>query len=167
MEERLSSPEDLESDFESESEQHESESNIEASSAVEEPEVETLTQQLPVSSSRTSFTRSGPGSPHSSSTDTEDTSRSRGLVKRRKKRKRVSVSSSEKFVNNKSSVIEDALKICDKDKLSQLAVSEGGLLCDEVSILYLCVSILNAFSILIVLAAADQSVAETAGNQLT
>lgn len=134
MEEPLSSPEDLESDLISNSENLlETESEVESSdSECDDAGVESLGPGLSVSTSRASISRS-PGSQYSSSTEPEESlsvaSRKRGEVKRRKKRKRVST---DKPLNTKTVLIEDAIKVCDKDKLSQLAVSDGGLICDEV-----------------------------------
>merc|ERR1719187_2471802 len=54
-------------------------------------------------------------------------------VRRRKKRKRP-VGETEKKTRQKSVWIEEALRTGDKDKLSQLAVSDGGLLTDEVRV---------------------------------
>ena len=134
MEEPISSPEDLESDFTSK-ESDNDESDIELDDDEDEEMVETIGTQLPVSASRASVSMSQ-GSQFSSSSSEDDSfsnkKKSLGEVRRRKKRKRGSTNS-DKIVNNKSSLIEDALRICDKDKLSQLAVSEGGLLCDEVN----------------------------------
>ena len=132
MEEPLSSPEDLESDLISNSDSLlETESEIESSGSDIDDGVESLGPGLAVSSSVTSVT---PGSQYSSSTDPEESlsvaSRKRGEVKRRKKRKRVSTDRS--HADAKTVLIEDALKQSDKDKLSQLAVSDGGLICDEV-----------------------------------
>ena len=138
MEEPLSSPEDLESDLISNSDSLlESESEIESSDSEAGDGVESLGPGLAVSSSVTSLSRSpAPGSQYSSSTEPEESlsvaSRKRGEVKRRKKRKRVSTDSSRSNADTKTVLIEDALKLSDKDKLSQLAVSEGGLICDEV-----------------------------------
>jgi len=137
MEDHVSSPEDLEPDFTTK-ESGNSDSDIDLSSDDDHDrstEIETLGTRLIVSNSRASISLSQ-GSQYSSTTDDEsNSSRKRGDVKRRKKRKRISASSSsDHFVSNKSNLIEDALKICDKDKLSQLAVSEGGLLCDEMRV---------------------------------
>ena len=137
MEEPLSSPEDLESDLISNSDSLlETESEIESSGSDHDDGVESLGPGLTVSSSVTSVSRSpAPGSQYSSSTEPEESlsvaSRKRGEVKRRKKRKRMSTDRS--LADSKTVLIEDALKLGDKDKLSQLAVSEGGLICDEVS----------------------------------
>jgi len=135
MEEPISSPEDLESDFTSK-ESDNDESDIELDDDDDEEMVETIGTQLPVSASRASVSMSQ-GSQFSSSSSEDDSfsnkKKSLGEVRRRKKRKRGSTNN-DKIVNNKSSLIEDALRICDKDKLSQLAVSEGGLLCDELRI---------------------------------
>ena len=134
MEEPISSPEDLESDFTSK-ESDNDESDIELDDDDDDEMVETIGTQLPVSASRASVSMSQ-GSQFSSSSSEDDSfsnkKKSLGEVRRRKKRKRGSTNN-DKIVNNKSSLIEDALRICDKDKLSQLAVSEGGLLCDEVN----------------------------------
>ena len=54
-------------------------------------------------------------------------------VRRRKKRKRP-LGETERKTRQKSVWIEEALRSGDKDKLSQLAVSDGGLLTDEVRI---------------------------------
>ena len=43
------------------------------------------------------------------------------------------MSTDRSLADTKTALIEDALKLGDKDKLSQLAVSEGGLICDEVN----------------------------------
>ena len=135
MEEPLSSPEDLESDLISNSDNLlETESEVEASDS--DDGVESLGPGLPVSSSVTSVSRSpAPGSQYSSSTEPEESlsvaSRKRGEVKRRKKRKRASTDRA--ITDTKTVLIEDALKLGDKDKLSQLAVSDGGLICDEVN----------------------------------
>ena len=114
MEENLSSPpEDLESDFEDETSK-ESEAggcDGEGIGLLEVP-------------SRLSFTRSC--SQYSSSS--EDVSSASSKVRRRKKRKRRGGSGS----SQKLEVIEEAVKAGDKDRLSQLAVSQGGLLSDEV-----------------------------------
>jgi len=134
----LSSPEDLESDLISNSDSLlETESEIESSGSELDDGVESLGPGLAVSSSVTSVSRSpAPGSQYSSSTEPEESlsvaSRKRGEVKRRKKRKRVSTDRS--LADTKTVLIEDALKLGDKDKLSQLAVSEGGLICDELRV---------------------------------
>lgn len=54
-------------------------------------------------------------------------------VRRRKKRKRP-LGETERRTRQKSVKIEEALRTGDKDKLSQLAVSDGGLLTDEVRV---------------------------------
>ena len=159
MEEPISSPEDLESDFTSK-ESDNDESDIELDD--DEEMVETIGTQLPVSASRASVSMSQ-GSQFSSSSSEDDSfsnkKKSLGEVRRRKKRKRGSTNN-DKIVNNKSSLIEDALRICDKDKLSQLAVSEGGLLCDEVNRKEVTCQIF----ILITLAA-NKSLAQIIGDQ--
>ena len=132
MEDLNSSPEDLEPDFTTK-ESDNSDTDLEINLNEKSDDIETISGQLIISNSRASITLSQ-GSQYSSTTDDESSSsRRRGKVKRRQKRKRLSSSKSvDQFVNNKSSLIEDALTICDKDKLNQLAVSEGGLLRDEV-----------------------------------
>ena len=116
MEENLSSPpEDLESDFEDETSK-ESEAggcDGEGLGLLEVP-------------SRLSFTRSC--SQYSSSS--EDMSSASSKVRRRKKRKRRGRGGSGS--SQKLEVIEEAVRAGDKDRLSQLAVSQGGLLSDEV-----------------------------------
>ena len=129
MDERESSPEDLESDFNSDDNDSVDESNDNYDSDA----IECLGNQLPVSNSRASLSRSQ-CSQYSSSTEEESQSNNLKVRKRRKKRQKSS--SCNNGVNvGKLALIENALNICDKDKLSQLAVSEGGLLSDEV-ILY-------------------------------
>ena len=147
MDEPLSSPEDLESDFTSkESDNDETDPDIEVSTGGDaDEEVESIGTQLPVSASRASISLSQ-GSQFSSSSEDDSFNKKRGSggVRRRKKRKRGSTKT-EKIVHIKSSLIEDALKICDKDKLSQLAVSEGGLLSDEVNYFYINHSPLHSY----------------------
>ena len=147
MEEPLSSPEDLESDFTSKESDNDETDSDDIEIDVEEA-VESIGTQLPVSASRASISLSQ-GSQFSSSSEDDSFSnkkRGSGEVRRRKKRKRGSTIA-EKIVNKKSSLIEDALKICDKDKLSQLAVSEGGLLSDEVNyFLFIILCLFQTFS---------------------
>ena len=126
MDERESSPEDLESDFNSDDNDSVDESNDNYDSDA----IENLGTQLPVSTSRASLSRSQ-CSQYSSSTEEESQSNNLKVRKRRKKRQKSSSNSSS--VNaSKLALIENALTSCDKDKLSQLAVSQGGLLSDEV-----------------------------------
>jgi len=70
---------------------------------------------------------------YSSSSDDTVSSREVVQVRRRKKRKRP-VGEQERLIRQKTAWIEEALRSCDKDRLGQLAVSEGGLLSDEVRI---------------------------------
>ena len=122
MEENLSSPEDLESDFDEErsAESEPGQSAGEGPGLLEVP-------------SRLSFTRSC--SQYSSSSPEEDLSAATRVRRRRKRRKRRGggggggggSSQSQKKV-----MIQEAVLAGDRDRLSQLAVSEGGLLSDEV-----------------------------------
>ena len=132
MEENLSSPEDLESDFDGERSAESlpgeaGESDGEGPGMLEVP-------------SRLSFTRSC--SQYSSSSAEETSAATK--VRRRRRRKRKGggrgggggvSSQSPKIV-----LIADAVTAGDRDRLSQLAVSEGGLLSDEVRELGLSVS---------------------------
>ena len=128
MDERESSPEDLESDFNSDDNDSVDESNDNYDSDA----IENLGTQLPVSTSRASLSRSQ-CSQYSSSTEEESQSNNLKVRKRRKKRQKSSSSCNNSSVNaSKLALIENALTSCDKDKLSQLAVSQGGLLSDEV-----------------------------------
>ena len=120
MEENLSSPEDLESDFDEErsAESGPGDSDGEGPGMLEVP-------------SRLSFTRSC--SQYSSSSLEEDHSAATKVRRKRRRRKRRGgggggVSSQ----SQKTVKIEEAVVAGDRDRLSQLAVSEGGLLSDEV-----------------------------------
>lgn len=124
MEENISSPEDLESDFVDET----SEDGEYDGEAPGQPEVP----------SRLSFTRS---CSQYSSSELEDGSSTANRTKgrRRRKRRKRGPGRSGMVSCEKEEVIEAALRAGDKDRLSQLAVSEGGLLSDEVSIISLSV----------------------------
>ena len=118
MEENLSSPDDLESDFDEErsAESEPDQSAGEGPGLLEVP-------------SRLSFTRSC--SQYSSSSLEEDHSAATKVRRKRRRRKRRGgggVSSQ----SQKTVMIEEAVVAGDRDRLSQLAVSEGGLLSDEV-----------------------------------
>ena len=144
MEDHNSSPEDLEPDFTTK-ESDNSDTDLDVNLNDRSDEIENITGHLILSSSRASITLSQ-GSQFSSTSDDEsaNSTRKRGKVRRRQKRKRLSSSKSvELFNNNKSTLIEDALNNCDKDKLNQLAVSEGGLLRDEVRTGVFCNKIFN------------------------
>ena len=115
MEENLSSPEDLESDFVDETSE-DGECDGEAPGMVP---------------SRLSFTRSCSQYSSSELEDGSSTAHRTKVRRRRKRRKRVR---SGMVRSGKEEVIEAAVRAGDKDRLSQLAVSEGGLLSDEVSV---------------------------------
>ena len=117
MEENLSSPEDLESDFVDETSE-DGECDGEAPGIAEVP-------------SRLSFTRS---CSQYSSSELEDGSSTAHRTKVRRRRKRRKRGRSGMVRSGKEEVIEAAVRAGDKDRLSQLAVSEGGLLSDEVSV---------------------------------
>ena len=122
MEENLSSPEDLESDFDEErsAESEPGDSDGEGPGMLEVP-------------SRLSFTRSC--SQYSSSSLEDETSPATKVRRRRRRRKRRGlggVSGSSQSQSHKNQMIEEAVRAADRDRLSQLAVSEGGLLSDEV-----------------------------------
>ena len=74
-------------------------------------------------------------SQYSSSSEDSSSMKEVVQVRRRKKRKRP-LGETERRSRQKSVRIEEALRTGDKDKLSQLAVSDGGLLTDEVRILH-------------------------------
>ena len=125
MEENLSSPEDLESDFDEErsAESEPGDSDGEGPGMLEVP-------------SRLSFTRS---CSQYSSSSLDDESSAATKVRRRKRRRRkrrglggVSGSSQNQSPSKKTEMIEEAVRAGDRDRLSQLAVGEGGLLSDEV-----------------------------------
>ena len=121
MEENLSSPEDLESDFDEErsDESEPGDSDGEGPGMLEVP-------------SRLSFTRS---CSQYSSSSAEETGAATKVRRRRRRRRRGGqggVSGSSHSHSQKSQIIEEAVKAGDRDRLSQLAVSEGGLLSDEV-----------------------------------
>ena len=120
MEENLSSPEDLESDFDEErsAESEPGDSDGEGPGMLEVP-------------SRLSFTRSC-SQYSSSSLDEETATKVRRRRKRRKRRGLGGASGSSQSQSHKNQMIEEAVRAGDKDRLSQLAVSEGGLLSDEV-----------------------------------
>ena len=120
MEENLSSPEDLESDFDEErsAESEPGDSDGEGPGMLEVP-------------SRLSFTRSC--SQYSSSSMEEETSAATKLRRRRRKKKRRGLGGvSGSSQSQKNEMIEEAVRAGDRDRLSQLAVGEGGLLSDEV-----------------------------------
>ena len=120
MEENLSSPEDLESDFDEErsAESGPGDTDGEGPGMLEVP-------------SRLSFTRSC--SQYSSSSMEEETSAATKLRRRRRKKKRRGLGGvSGSSQSQKNEMIEEAVRAGDRDRLSQLAVSEGGLLSDEV-----------------------------------
>ena len=120
MEENLSSPEDLESDFDEErsAESEPGDSDGDGPGMLEVP-------------SRLSFTRSC-SQYSSSSLDEETATKVRRRRKRRKRRGLGGASGSSQSQSHKNQMIEEAVRAGDKDRLSQLAVSEGGLLSDEV-----------------------------------
>ena len=129
MEENLSSPEDLESDFDEErsAESEPGDSDGEGPGMLEVP-------------SRLSFTRSC--SQYSSSSMEEETSAATKLRRRRRKKKRRGLGGvSGSSQSQKNEMIEEAVRAGDRDRLSQLAVSEGGLLSDEVRELGLMVNL--------------------------
>ena len=119
MEENLSSPEDLESDFDEErsAESEPGQSAGEGPGLLEVP-------------SRLSFTRSC--SQYSSSSPEEDLSAATRVRRRRKRRKRRGGGGGGSSQSQKKVMIQEAVLGGDRDRLSQLAVSEGGLLSDEV-----------------------------------
>ena len=122
MEENLSSPDDLESDFDEErsAESEPSQSAGEGPGLLEVP-------------SRLSFTRSC--SQYSSSSPEEDLSAATRVRRRRRRRKRRGGGGGGGGVSSQSQkkvMIQEAVLAGDRDRLSQLAVSEGGLLSDEV-----------------------------------
>ena len=119
MEENLSSPEDLESDFDEErsAESEPGQSAGEGPGLLEVP-------------SRLSFTRSC--SQYSSSSPEEDLSAATRVRRRRKRTKRRGGGGGGSSQSQKKVMIQEAVLAGDRDRLSQLAVSEGGLLSDEV-----------------------------------
>ena len=118
MEENLSSPDDLESDFDEKrsAESEPGESDGEGPGMLEVP-------------SRLSFTRSC--SQYSSSSPEEDLSAATRVRRRRRRRKRRGGGGGSSQ-SQKKVMIQEAVLAGDRDRLSQLAVSEGGLLSDEV-----------------------------------
>ena len=120
MEENLSSPADLESDFVDETSKESDAGGCDGDTVglLEVP-------------SRLSLNRSC--SQYSSSSEEGWSSSASTKVRRRRKRKRRSKETSGSSQREKEEVIEAAVKAGDKDRLSQLAVSEGGLVSDEVS----------------------------------
>ena len=120
MEENLSSPADLESDFVDETSKESDAGGCDGDTVglLEVP-------------SRLSLNRSC--SQYSSSSEEGWSSSASTKVRRRRKRKRRSKDTSGSSQREKEEVIEAAVKAGDKDRLSQLAVSEGGLVSDEVS----------------------------------
>ena len=118
MEDNLSSAEDLESDFDDEASDESEPGMCEGSPGMLE---------VP---SRLSFTRS---CSHYTSSEEEDTA-SNKLRRRRRRKKKVKKGWEVSGVTGeKGEMIEEAGKAGNRDRLSQLAVSEGGLLSDEVS----------------------------------
>ena len=122
MEENLSSPEDLESDFDGERSAESlpgeaGESDGEGPGLLEVP-------------SRLSFTRSC--SQYSSSSAEETSAATKVRRRRRRKRKGGGGGGGVSSQSPKIVLIADAVTAGDRDRLSQLAVSEGGLLSDEV-----------------------------------
>ena len=121
MEENLSSPEDLESDFDEErsNESEPGDSDGEGPGMLEVP-------------SRLSFTRSCSQYSSSSADETGAATKVRRRRRRRRRGGQGGVSGSSHSHSQKNEMIEEAVKAGDRDRLSQLAVSEGGLLSDEV-----------------------------------
>ena len=124
MEENLSSPEDLESDFDGERSAESlpgeaGESDGEGPGLLEVP-------------SRLSFTRS---CSQYSSSSAEETSAATKVRRRRRRKRKGGGGGGGGGVSSQSPkivLIADAVTAGDRDRLSQLAVSEGGLLSDEV-----------------------------------
>ena len=121
MEENLSSPEDLESDFDGERSAESlpgeaGESDGEGPGMLEVP-------------SRLSFTRS---CSQYSSSSAEETSAATKVRRRRRRKRKGGGGGGVSSQSPKIVLIADAVTAGDRDRLSQLAVSEGGLLSDEV-----------------------------------
>ena len=112
MDERDSSPEDLESDFDSDDNDSVDESNDNYDSDA----IESLGNQLPVSNSRASLRSQC--SQYSSSTEEESQSNNLKVRKRRKRKQKSSTSCNNSVNVEKLALIENALNSCDKDKLS-------------------------------------------------